>query len=272
VRRTASGTRGLLQRLDSTTAIVAVLYSMAATQVACASDTPSSPVGKYVMVRSTEIGYSVCREFAQNLNESANKPFTHCQSHMSSKFERFERPKWEEHPVDLTLAERMVKRNLADSAPDKARTVWNEWLDKTKSVRSNSQLRMWVLRTDIDGNGAPDTIYRMNYGTSAKVVSVDKKEDSLDHCDYTNNSFLAVGTSDFARSFNMSRDVGDLIYDARSKRYFLVAWSSYPATGSGLWGNNLPEVRAGAKGGIALYELDASWGPVAICNIQWVAR
>jgi hypothetical protein len=235
---------------------------------------PSNSKGTYVLARSIEVGYSVCRPFARNLRETQETSFDSCAPRLSSKFPRFSRPHWETVSLDLTVAERMVKRDLTINGSKKGDERWAQWLKDTEEARRTGKVKMWRLRADIDGNGSGETVVRMNYGFIPRTSLVRLKAggvNGIEGCEYRDSTLLLLdGSEKLMKAFNVDRGIGDLIYDERSKRFFLVDWSVNPLTGDSIWGRGQPNQVVGATRGVALYRIDPALGPLAVCNIQWV--
>lgn len=221
--------------------------------------------GKYVLVRTHEIGYSMCEEFTRNLNEFEDIPFDVCAPRLSVKYSRFSRPKWDEIPFNLDFAERIVKDSFVTSNPQKKEKGWKKWLIETDSSRKEGRLTMWETKVDIDGRKRHETVFRMSSQASSKLFNANES------CVYRDSTLHIDREKDeFGKQFNFAGAFGDLIFDDVTRMFFLVASSPYPGTGSGLWGQGPPIVIPNATRGIAIYKMYRDIGPAAECNIQWV--
>jgi len=106
---------------------------------------------------------SFCPAFVRNLNEFRALPFTACDSRLSEKYPEFGRPLWEEIPLDLDLAEKIVTNLFRDPAdPGAGPRQWQVWLRAAAPLRAKGEITLWQTRIDIDGDGVPETILRLS--------------------------------------------------------------------------------------------------------------
>jgi len=215
--------------------------------------------GTYRLVRALDPS---CRPYTNNLNATASMDFAACHSRLTDP--RFGGTQWTEVPLDLRVAEKIVKGILPKVAPQRADPVWHQWLNETEAWRAHGKVKMWEARIDIDGNGELETVVRLTPAFTDRL-----SEDR--YCLHTNAYiYLIEANKDLLENFNRRGWIGDLIRDNDTGHYLLIERSSNPAVGGGIWGRGSPTWLRNAAGGVAVYKVLPTWGPIAVCNIQWV--
>ena len=74
-----------------------------------------------------------CVPFTKNLNQFRRLDFDVCNPRLSEKFPQFTRLAWEEIPLDLAVAEKIVKTMSSD--PGVAERWWQGWLKASEPLR-----------------------------------------------------------------------------------------------------------------------------------------
>ena len=253
--------------LVATPAGALLAFLMASLPLWAQGDEPAAArtKGSYILVRDLALD-STCTAYRDNLNATAEADFSVCHSRLTAAHPRFARVEWTEVPLDLAIAKKIVLGIIPKVAPQKAETTWQKWLTDTEQWRLQAKASMWRARLDIDGNGEQETVVRLTPAFTNKLSKGD-------YCAYTNSYVqLLEANAQMLENFNSRSVIGDLILDAETKRYLLVQRSSEPTIGSGIWLRGHPTWLKKASGGVAIYKIVPTWGPVAVCNIQWVPR
>jgi uncharacterized protein len=218
--------------------------------------------GEFILSRN-EYQNPICQRFTQNLNQFRKLDFNVCHPRLSEKFPEFTRPKWEEIPFDLMLAEKLYKGAYINS--DTAENHWVQWRDGSVAIRTSGQARMWRTRIDLDGDAKEETVIRMVPGFG---IPVRAEVDPPWSCDYTKGSLHMMDNlhKEVSDSFNRAGASGpDIIYFAEDKHYYMVTWNSF--------GPAYPQIDIGATAGVEISRL--SWSGSHIeggneCLIDWV--
>jgi len=233
------------------------------------------PKGEFFLSRTYDLSTSFCQDFTRNLNHFRHLDFGECNPRLSPKFPEFSRPKWEEIPFDLGVAEQVVRRG--SGTEDWRERFWRLWLANSESLRKAGQIRLWRLRIDIDGDGKMDTIIRMDPmpGEIASLIGpVSEKPRPPYGCEYNFGTLFMLSDAttypDTARDFNRAY-FQDIIFSAANNNYYLLAWSpDYRA--HRLLSNSGDGTDIGATAGVTLASLrgwpGSYWGDK--CNIDWV--
>ena len=218
--------------------------------------------GRYVLVRDRQLTQSICEPLTQTLNrKSGDISFDACHPRISSGSERLMRPDWQQIPLDLAIAEEVVKNMFTPVNSEKAALYWQTWLKETEQLRKEQKVKMWRLRVDA-ASDQPLILVRMNDGQPSKEFGGEES------CVYRDSRlYMTEGPPVLLRSFNMRAIAGDVLRDTQTGRWIIIQWSTNPATDSGIWGNSPPTWIRNATRGIAVYEI-SDYLP-AVCNIQW---
>lgn len=218
--------------------------------------------GQYVL-RATSGLRDFCPAFTANLNEFRDLAFDTCDPRLSPKYPQFSRPEWEEIPLDLALARKILIWNEESMRKAVVEESWQRWLKMTESDRAAGEVKLWRIKVDLLGDGNLDTLVRIDHAFDATRPS----------CSNFNSQQMITDIPDpqsaklYAFShFNNSIEVGgDMIYDAKSKRYYLLRWNRYG--GAGGYGKALSNIGATAS---VLVNRANSQGVGPVCWIEWV--
>ncbi len=225
--------------------------------------------GEYFVTENKD---SICVPYTRNLNQFRRLDFDACDPRLSTKYPQLTRPEWEEIPLDLALAEQIV-RNGSLAARD-ADGWWQAWLTASESARAEEKLRLWRLRIDVDNDGTPDTILRLDNPFTAKGGSGGKKSwtSTRDRCTYRNGRLymLDSGNASMRQGFNQ------VAYTLTDVLHFAGGQTS-PGTHNGYYGvdwrlglpSPLTGRRIGATRGLTVYTL-FNMGAGESCRIDWV--
>jgi hypothetical protein len=260
--------------------ILGLLLSVA--HAICAEGTTPAPFkGEYILQRSIhgmENGNYLCQRFTDNLNRYRKLDFDVCHPRISERFD-FSRPyQWEEIPFDLVQAEKAIKSSTwsETTEPDMVayhkqlrEKKWAAWLNNTKAVRAAGKARMWITNIDIDSDGEPETILRMQ---PQGRYPFDPHQDDVHHCDYDRGELYVIEAKnpETAGQFNASADInGDIVFDGKTGVWYLLEWSR----------SRVGDTDIGATRGVVVRTLSPMDGPyppypfipgVARCEIDWV--
>lgn len=175
--------------------------------------------GKYVVTRNADecapsvTACSFCPAFLKNLNEFRDLDFNACHPRLSPKYPEFTRPVWEEIPFDLSLAETIIRNVAATGQGD---TYWTGWLKASAPLRAKGKITLWRTRIDIDGDGVPETVLRLDSPLRLEYRAGGVLRWAIDPnaCTYRNSTlYLLESPNDFTKgTFNrMALDIGDII-------------------------------------------------------------
>lgn len=244
--------------------------------------------GEYVLQRAV-YGDEVCKRFKDNLNRFRRLDFDTCHPRLADKFPEFSRPyHWQEIPFDMALAEKAIRSSeWRDSNEPSAHSfikvngekLWLAWLKSTESLRAQGKVHMWITRMDIDNDGTPETILRLEpqgrYG-------FDPVQADIYRCDYDKGELYVVEARNpkTAGQFNrMSRNAGDIIQDSKNGNRYLLYWSRQVAARVGGWSfpwqSPMPDI--GATRGVVVRSLSpmhnsTDFNPgIDVCIIDWVS-
>jgi hypothetical protein len=221
--------------------------------------------GEFILSRN-EYQNPICQRFVQNLNQFRKLDFNVCNPRLSEKFPEFSRPKWEEIPFDITLAEEIIKDNIArrhtsPASAELAEKIWQKWLAQTAAIRASGQAHMWRTQIDLDGDGKAETIIRMvpEYGFTTKL-----KNNPPWSCDYNTGTLHMKENIHQAVSdrFNTFHTGNDIFYFADVKRYYQVVWNSA--------GPAYMDIDIGATADVEINQLNWDGFHVTGGNICWI--
>ncbi len=228
------------------------------------------PKGEFFLSRNYDTGASFCQDFTRNLNQFRHLDFGECNPRLSPKFPEFSRPKWEEIPFDLGIAERVVKGAINSAFSD---AYLKKWQVASESLRQAGKIRLWRLRIDIDGDGKMDTIIRMDPSPGDVASPLPKKPSSPYGCDYNFGSLymFADPTTNpkTADQFN-GKYFQDIIHNTVDGIDYLVLWSP-DSQAMGFWNPADDTAEIGATGGVSLANLRQDTSRTGdMCKIDWV--
>lgn len=225
------------------------------------SETVHAPHGEYVLRASGRVHDNVdfkkfCAAYTANLNEFRHLDFDTCDPRLSPRYPRFSRPQWEEIPLDLAIARKILT--------DRPSVGFDRWLRITETARATGEVRLWRIRVDFLKDGHLDTLVRLDHASDG----------TRPHCSYVDSKQMIVDIPEpraakwyaHAHLNNTDRLGGDMIYDADTKRYYVEDWNRYTgAGGRGLeLGGNI-----GATASVMVYGADYD-GVQPVCAIEWV--
>ncbi len=219
--------------------------------------------GEYFLTRSED---PICIPFTKNLNQFRKLDFDECAPRLSEKYPEFSRPEWKEVPLDLEIAEKAFRGVSLEYKKSKAEMdqKWQNWLQETAELRAAGQVKMWRIEADINNDGIPDQIARVQYAHPASSLPVKQRG-----CVYSHSGLwkLSPSSEDFFgpfKHFYFGRDA-DIIFSKETERYYSVEWAE------GQVGPLLQGQEIGATRGV-LVELTPSerFQPGPVCHINWV--
>ena len=246
--------------------------SLNATAGDLAPDAKASPRGEYVLRHQAEIGQDgtdyrkFCTPFTANLNEFRHLDFETCDARLSPQYPQFSRPQWEEIPLDLDVAKKII-----GSPPG---MNWEHLLKITEAARAVGEVKLWRIRVDLLKDGNLDTLVRLDHYT----------DKTLPYCSYIESRQIIVDIPDpkaakwyahvpFYRNHLLG---GDMIYDAETKRYYVLEWNRY-GRAHGVDARYLGELThinatrdIGATASVRVSRA-SDRGIHAVCWIDWVA-
>lgn len=227
--------------------------------------------GEYFVTRNQD---PICVPYAKNLNQFRRMDFDACDPRLSEKYPQFTRPVWEEIPLDLALAETIIM-NLARRPTGKGDPFWEEWLRASALLRAEGKLKLWRTRIDIDGDGKPETILRLDNPLSTKYWQGQFSWTvEPNACPYLRSTLymLESPNDSMKNDFNHSAFAlgGDIIHfpfpegrtePAGRNGYYAIALRTSATETDG--------VRIGATRGMQVYVL-FHFGAGDVCWINWV--
>ena len=217
--------------------------------------------GEYFLTRSED---PICVSFTKNLNQFRKLDFDECHPRLSEKYPEFSRPDWKEVPLDLEVAEKAFKDYGGSKLKPGEGAYWQNWLQETAKLRAAGQVKMWLTEADINNDGIPDPIARVQYAHPASSLLVKLRGCVYSHSGLWKLSPNRVPLHDGLPHFFFGRDA-DIIYSSKTEQYYSVEWSEGQA------GPILQGQEIGATRGV-LVELsrEARESPGPVCYINWV--
>jgi len=225
--------------------------------------------GEYFVTRNQD---PVCVPYTKNLNQFRRLDFDVCDARLSEKYPQFSRPKWEEIPFDMGLAETIFKN--PPWSPENAERWWQVWLKASEPLRAEGKIRLWRTRIDIDGDGAPETIVRLDYPLAPNTGEKEKEWRLEENpCPYRQGKLYMLESSNdiMKKEFNHNASaLGDIIH------FPFPEGKTQPGGRNGYYGVGkltLPAdpkaERIGATRGMKVYVL-FHLGAGDVCSIEWV--
>ena len=217
--------------------------------------------GEYFLTRSED---PFCIPFTKNLNQFRKLDFDECAPRLSEKYPEFSRPDWKEVPLDLEIAEKAFKGYGGSKLKPGEGTFWQDWLNQTTELRAAGQVKMWLTDADIDNDGIPDPIARVQYAHPASSLPVKQRS-----CVYSQSGLWKMSSSPegvFGPYTHFYFGWGsDIIHFAITERVYSVALTEV-ALDPGMVGKEI-----GATRGVTVeLSRDARSSPIPICHISWV--
>lgn len=210
--------------------------------------------GEFVL-RATADDHGFCAAYTANLNQFRNLKFDTCSPRLSSKYPRFSRPLWQEIPLDIDMAKRIMT--------DRPSVGFERWQKITEHLRAAGKIKMWRAQIDLLGDGRLDNLVRLDHASDG----------TRPHCIYFDSKQMITNIANpkvakwyaHAHFYNDYQLGGDLIFDDETARYYLLNWNRYgPALGGG---KTLVDIGATASLMVNRAD-DRGIGPV--CWIDWV--
>jgi len=223
-----------------------------------------APRGKYFLRLSSGGNKEFCTAFTGNLNQFRHLDFNTCDSRLSPKYPQLSRPQWEEIPLDMDLAKKILT--------DRPSIGFERWLKVTETARAKGEIKMWRIRVDLIGDGHLETLVRLDHA----------EFDEHAYCSYFDSKQMIVDIPSSktakwyadAHLYNVYRLGSDMIYDTSTKRYYLLDWNRWRgSSGHGedvIMGKENCCIRnIGATASLMVYTAD-SGGVGPACWIDWV--
>jgi hypothetical protein len=249
-------------------------------RLAHAQASASKVMGEYFV---TENADPICVPFTRNLNQFRRVDFDACHPRLSEKYPQFTRPMWEEIPFELPLAETIFKSPPTTPPSPVTEHWWQVWLRVSEPLRAAGKLKMWRTRVDIDGDGGPETIVRLDHllAPNTEPNEQDAKIQS-DACPYRESKLYMVASSfelpaiRFSTDPNMMKNAFNLRGSVVTDIIHFSGGRAYPGQTNRYYGVegriNLPSLdgqRIGATRGLKIYQL-FNMGAGEVCQIDWV--
>lgn len=219
--------------------------------------------GEYFLTRSED---PVCAPFTKNLNQFRKLDFDECAPRLSENYPEFLRPEWKEVPLDLEIAEKAFKDVSMAFEESKAEMDqrWGQWLQETAELRAAGQVKMWITEADINNDGIPDPIARVQFAHPASSLPIKQRGCVYSHSGLWKLSPNRTGLYKNLPYFFFGRDA-DIIYSSKTDKYYSVEWSEGQA-GPMLQGREMGATR----GVLVRLAPNENFLPVAVCYINWV--
>jgi hypothetical protein len=257
----------LLLKLGQGVAALAFFAVPVLTWAGQAQQAASPFLGEYFVTKNAD---PVCVPYTRNLNQFRRLDFDVCNPRLSEKYPQFTRPSWEDIPFDLGLAEAIVK-NLS-WYPESAERWWQAWLKASEPLRAQGRLKLWRTRIDIDGDGADETIVRMDHPLAPNRTQEEQGWRLVENpCPYRDGMlFMLESPNDFMKKQinHGAGAIGDIIhfsggraYRGQPNGYYATSRLTIPAYPHG--------EEIGATRGMKVYSL-SNYGAGEACSINWV--
>jgi uncharacterized protein YecT (DUF1311 family) len=240
----------------------------AAEPLAASKDAAYGFKGEFILSRN-QFQNPICQRFTQNLNQFRKLDFNVCNPRLSEKFPEFSRPKWQEIPFDIALAEEVIKDGVGSRRTSEAQTkiadnIWTRWRSGLPPFLTSGQARMWRTRIDLDGDGKEEIIIRMVPGTG---IPTQMETMPPWNCDYNKGALHMMDNihQEISDAFNTRSYGNDILYFAEDKRYYRIVWNDA--------GPAYPQIDIGATAGVEINQLNWSGSHVEDgneCLIDWV--
>ncbi len=228
-----------------------------------APQTKGAPRGKYVLrLASGDSGF--CADFTHNLNQFRDLDFQTCNPRLSPKYPQLSRPQWEEIPLDMDLAKKILTNRPS--------VGFERWLKVTEAARAAGEVKMWRIRVDLFGDGQLETLVRLDHAEFGEHP----------YCSYFDSKQMIVDIAapkvakwySYANLDNSYELGSDMVYDTATKRYYLLDWNRWhSSSGNGedavLGRENCCIRNIGATASVMVYRAD-SHGVGPVCWIDWV--
>jgi len=252
---------GLLFGLISIASATQALPPKAQTPAQIQADIKAGFKGEYFLTRSED---PICPTFTKNLNQFRKLDFDECAPRLSEQYPEFSRPEWKEVPLDLEIAEKAFKDFGGSKLKRGEGVYWNNWLKETASLRAAGKVKMWITEVDINNDGTPDPIARVQYAHPASGLPVLQRSCIYSHSGLwklsPNTEWLYSGQSHFYFGWG-----SDIIFSKNTEKLYSVHWAE-SQVGPILDGDEI-----GATRGV-LVDLSpgVQFSPIHVCYINWV--
>ncbi len=236
--------------------------------------------GEYFVTQNQD---PVCVPYTRNLNQFRRLDFDVCHPRLSEKYPQSTRPSWEEIPFDLGVAETIIM-NLARRPTGQGDPFWGLWLKASAPLRTEGKLKLWRTRIDIDGDGKPETMLRLDNPLGTKYWQGEMSWTvEADACPYRHSTPYMLDSSYELPARKLSADPEgmkkgfNLRASAVTDIFHFSEASVYPGQSNGYYGVDqrftLPTEpdgpRIGATRGMKVYAL-FNQGSGKACQIDWV--
>jgi hypothetical protein len=265
-------------RTLSQTLAAFVLLALPGWSVAGQAQPAASPFkGEYFVTENKD---DICVPCTRNLNQFRRLDLDVCHPRLSEKYPQFTRPEWKEIPFDLGVAETIIM-NLARRPIGQGDPFWTEWLKASAPLRTEGKLKLWQTAIDVDGDGKPETILRLDNPLSTRywqgTISWAIEPGA---CPYRQSVLYMAESSYEEPARKLSADPEDMkknFNQGASSLTDILHFSGdnvHPGQSNGFYGVRgpiaLPSRPAiGATQGIEVYALSRH-GAGRACQIDWV--
>lgn len=217
--------------------------------------------GEYFLIKSEDL---ICLPFTKNLNEFRKLDFDDCAPRLSENFSEISRPEWKEVPLDLEIAEKTFKGFGGSNLKPGEGIYWKNWLKETENLRTSGQVKMWLTDADINNDGIPDPIARVQYANPASDLPVKQRG-----CLYTQSGLWKLSPSPeyfFGPEKHFYFGGGsDIIYLNNFERFYSVEFSQVA------FDPDMVGQKIGATRGVIIkLAREARSSPLPMCYINWV--
>lgn len=219
--------------------------------------------GEYLLARDED---EICIPFTKNLNLFRELDFDDCHPRLPEHSNEFSRPRWAAEPLDIEIARRAFLGIALEFPKQQEDAIlrWEQWLGETASLRIQGKLGMWSTEVDINNDGTPERIVRVQYGAPASSLPIKQRGCVFSHSGLWDTTISGQPLLDGMRHFYFGRD-SDIIYFNALQRYYTIEWSETQA-GPILEGRAIGATR----GVIVRLARNANYSPVPVCYINWV--
>lgn len=207
--------------------------------------------------RSGENGF--CSAFTKNLNSFSNLNFDQCNPRLSSKLSKLDRPSWNEVPLNMYVARKIITSRNGVWGAD-----WVRWLEITKEARRAQKVKMWSLNADLMRDGRYESLVKLDH-----VVGGDDK-----YCkSYDSAIFLNKSSDDGSLKYYYYFGGGFLGSDLVSyaEKYYFVLWRRHGSSSG--WGRDFADI--GAKSSVLVSSFVKEQDHTSFqraCWIDWVPK
>jgi hypothetical protein len=158
-----------------------------------------------------------------------------------------------------------IVKKILGSSPD---MKWENWLKATEAARAANEVKLWHIQVDLMKDGNLDTLVRLDhYQDIAKP-----------YCGFYESRQIIVNIPNpeiskwftYAHFDDFERLGGDMIFDATTKRYFMLHWNRYGRALGG--GKTLSDIGASASVMVSgVNQWPGGGGVWPVCWIDWIS-